>query len=134
MIKKGLELAGKNPTRSGVIHALRNLKSYNGGGLLPENIDYARTIFGHDVTPGCLWYGNGREEGFRADIRHDGVRHGPARDVDRQLVVGTDTGVEGVSDLLAPSPAATSRKCGESGAGASRRRRSRSWDRSAPPP
>jgi branched-chain amino acid transport system substrate-binding protein len=60
---KGLELAGKNPTRSGVIHALRNLKSYNGGGLLPENIDYA-TIFGHDVNPGCLWYVTAEKKGF----------------------------------------------------------------------
>ena len=60
---KGLELAGKNPTRAGVIHALRNVKSYNGGGLLGYNIDYA-TIFGHDVTPGCVWYVTAEKKGF----------------------------------------------------------------------
>jgi branched-chain amino acid transport system substrate-binding protein len=60
---KGLELAGKNPTRAGVIHALRDLKSYNGGGLLPENINYS-TIFGHDVTPGCVWWLKAEKNGF----------------------------------------------------------------------
>ncbi|HEY1652606.1 MAG TPA: ABC transporter substrate-binding protein [Acidimicrobiales bacterium] len=52
---KGLELAGKNPTQAGVIHALRNLKSYNGNGLLPETINYS-TIFGHDLPQLCGWY------------------------------------------------------------------------------
>ncbi len=60
---KGLELAGKNPSRAGVIHALRNLKSYNGGGLLGYTIDY-KTIFGHDVTPGCVWYVTAEKKGF----------------------------------------------------------------------
>ncbi len=60
---KGLELAGKNPTRSGVIHALRNLKAYNGNGLLPETINYS-TIFGHDVTPGCVWYVRAEKNSF----------------------------------------------------------------------
>ena len=52
---KGLESAGKNPTRAGVIHALRSLKSYNGNGLLPQSIDYS-TIFGHDLPKLCGWY------------------------------------------------------------------------------
>jgi branched-chain amino acid transport system substrate-binding protein len=52
---KGLQLAGKNPTQAGVIHALRNLKSYNANGLLPETINYS-TIFGHDLPKLCGWY------------------------------------------------------------------------------
>jgi branched-chain amino acid transport system substrate-binding protein len=52
---KGLELAGPNPTRAGVMHALRNLKSYNGNGILPQSIDYA-TAFGHDLPKACEWY------------------------------------------------------------------------------
>jgi ABC-type branched-subunit amino acid transport system substrate-binding protein len=60
---KGLDLAGKNPTRAAVIHDLRNLKSYNGGGLLGYNINYS-TIFGHDVTPGCLWWVKAEKSGF----------------------------------------------------------------------
>jgi branched-chain amino acid transport system substrate-binding protein len=52
---KGLELGGSNPTRDGVNHALRNLKSYNGNGLLPESINYS-TIFGHDLPKLCGWY------------------------------------------------------------------------------
>ena len=52
---KGLELAGKNPTRAGVITALRNLKSYNGNGLLPESINFS-TDFGHDLAKTCGWY------------------------------------------------------------------------------
>ena len=32
---KGLQMAGKNPTRAAVIKDLRSIKSYNGNGLLP---------------------------------------------------------------------------------------------------
>jgi branched-chain amino acid transport system substrate-binding protein len=60
---KGLELAGKNPTRAGVIHALRGLKSYNGNGLLPESINYS-TIFGHDLPQLCGWYLKAEKNGF----------------------------------------------------------------------
>ncbi len=60
---KGLELAGKNPTQAGVIHALRSLKSYNGNGLLPESIDYS-TIFGHDLPKLCGWYMIAEKNGF----------------------------------------------------------------------
>ena len=62
---KGLESAGKNPTQAGVIHALRNLKSYNGNGLLPQSIDYA-TIFGHDLPKACGWYMLAEKNGFVA--------------------------------------------------------------------
>ncbi len=60
---KGLELAGKNPTQAGVITALRNLKSYNGNGLLPETIDYS-TDFGHDLAKTCGWYMIAEKNGF----------------------------------------------------------------------
>jgi branched-chain amino acid transport system substrate-binding protein len=62
---KGLELAGKNPTRAGVIAALRNLKSYNGNGLLPESINYS-TDFGHDLPKSCGWYMIAEKNGFVA--------------------------------------------------------------------
>ena len=52
---KGLKLAGPNPTRPAVIKDLRNLKSYNGNGLLPESINYS-TVFGHDLPQTCGWY------------------------------------------------------------------------------
>ena len=52
---KGLQLAGPNPTRAAVIKDLRNLKSYNGNGLLPQSINYS-TIFGHDLPKQCGWY------------------------------------------------------------------------------
>jgi branched-chain amino acid transport system substrate-binding protein len=60
---KGLEAAGKNPTRAGVIQALRNLKSYNGNGLLAQSINYS-TIFGHDLPQACGWYMIARTNGF----------------------------------------------------------------------
>lgn len=60
---KGMELAGKSPTQAGIIHALRNLKSYDGGGLLPITIDYA-TIFGHDPAQSCGWYMIAEKKGF----------------------------------------------------------------------
>ncbi len=60
---KGLELAGPNPTRAAVIKDLRNLKSYNGNGLLPQSINYS-TIFGHDLPKQCGWYMEAEKTGF----------------------------------------------------------------------
>jgi len=62
---KGLELAGANPTRANVIKDLRNLKSYNGNGLLPSSINYS-TIFGHDLPELCGWYMKAEPKGFVA--------------------------------------------------------------------
>jgi branched-chain amino acid transport system substrate-binding protein len=60
---QGLEHAGKNPTQAGVIHALRNIKSYNGNGLLSQSINYS-TIFGHDLPKACGWYMIAEKNGF----------------------------------------------------------------------
>jgi ABC-type branched-subunit amino acid transport system substrate-binding protein len=60
---KGLQLAGPNPTRAAVIKDLRNIKSYNGNGLLPESINYS-TIFGHDLPQSCGWYLRAEKTGF----------------------------------------------------------------------
>jgi hypothetical protein len=58
-------LAGKNPTRAGVISALHHLKSYNGNGLLPNPVNYT-TIFGHDQPQACGWYMKAESKGFVA--------------------------------------------------------------------
>jgi branched-chain amino acid transport system substrate-binding protein len=60
---QGLEHAGKSPTQAGVIHALRNIKSYNGNGLLSQTINYS-TIFGHDLPKACEWYMTAEKNGF----------------------------------------------------------------------
>jgi branched-chain amino acid transport system substrate-binding protein len=60
---KGLELAGKNPTRAAVIKDLRGLKSYNVNGLLPTSINYS-TIFGHDPAKLCSWVMKAEKSGF----------------------------------------------------------------------
>jgi branched-chain amino acid transport system substrate-binding protein len=60
---KGLELAGKNPTRAKVISDLRGLKSYTANGLLPNPIDYS-TIFGHDPLHQCAWVMEAKTNGF----------------------------------------------------------------------
>jgi branched-chain amino acid transport system substrate-binding protein len=62
---KGLQLAGKNPTSAAVIKDLRNLKSYNADGLLPESINYS-TIFGHHLPESCGWYMKAEKNGFVA--------------------------------------------------------------------
>ena len=59
---KGIQNAGSNPTRSGVIKSLRSIKSYNGNGLLPININYS-TVFGHDL-PQCAWVLQAQKSGF----------------------------------------------------------------------
>ena len=60
---KGLEGAGANPTHASVIHALRSIKSYNGNGLLPENINYTND-FGKDLPKSCGWYMIAEKSGF----------------------------------------------------------------------
>ncbi len=60
---KGLELAGKNPTRAAVIKDLRGLKSYTANGILPEPINYS-TIFGHDLPRQCSWVMQAEKNGF----------------------------------------------------------------------
>ena len=60
---KGLQLAGKNPTRSAVISDLRHLKAYNGNGLLPETINYTND-FGKDLAKSCGWYMIAEKNGF----------------------------------------------------------------------
>ena len=62
---EGIGKAGNNPTHASVIKALRSIKSYNGGGLLPESIDYS-TIFGHDLPKQCGWYMRAEKNGFVA--------------------------------------------------------------------
>ncbi len=59
---KGIERAGPNPSRAGIIKALRSIKSYNGNGLLPVNINYS-TVFGHDL-PQCAWILQAQKSGF----------------------------------------------------------------------
>jgi branched-chain amino acid transport system substrate-binding protein len=62
---KGLQLAGPDPTHASVISALRNLKSYNGNGILAQSINYS-TIFGHDLPKACGWYMKAEKNGFVA--------------------------------------------------------------------
>jgi branched-chain amino acid transport system substrate-binding protein len=65
LMMKGLQLAGKNPTRAGVISALRGVTSYNGNGLLPQSWDY-KTDFGHDDAKSCAWMMQAHQTGFTA--------------------------------------------------------------------
>ncbi len=60
---KGIQMDGKNASRSGIIKALRSLKAYNGNGLLPTTINYS-TIFGHDPAAQCGWYLRAEHNGF----------------------------------------------------------------------
>lgn len=60
---KGLQMAGRNPTRAGVIKDLRGLTSYNANGLLPNSLDYS-TIFGHDPAETCAWVVQAQSSGF----------------------------------------------------------------------
>ena len=63
LMLKGVTSAGRNPTSAEVIHSLRGIKSYDGGGLLGQSTDYA-TNFGHDPAKTCLWYLQAEKAGF----------------------------------------------------------------------
>jgi branched-chain amino acid transport system substrate-binding protein len=53
---KGLEVAGKNPTRQSFINNLRTVTSYDAGGLLPNPVDFSLAAFGKAPPKTCLWY------------------------------------------------------------------------------
>jgi branched-chain amino acid transport system substrate-binding protein len=63
---KGIQLAGKNPTSAKVITSLRNVKSYNGNGILPVSINYTNS-FGKAPPIACLWYMQAQKNGFVAN-------------------------------------------------------------------
>ena len=60
---KGLQLAGRDPSRAKVITALRGVKAYDANGLLPHPLDYA-TTFGHDPPQQCIWVLQAEKNGF----------------------------------------------------------------------
>jgi ABC-type branched-subunit amino acid transport system substrate-binding protein len=62
---KGLQMAGPTASHADVIKALRSIKSYNGNGLLPENINYS-TDFGKDLPKSCGWYMKAEKTSFVA--------------------------------------------------------------------
>ena len=59
---KGIGNAGSNPTRASVVKALRNIKSYNGNGLVANTINFS-TVYGHDL-PICVWALRAEKTGF----------------------------------------------------------------------
>jgi branched-chain amino acid transport system substrate-binding protein len=69
LLIQGLQKAGANLTRSGVIKALRSIKSYNADGLLPVTINYS-TIFGHEA-PQCVWLFRAEKSGFALVQKND---------------------------------------------------------------
>ena len=60
---QGIQGSGSNPTHASVIKDLRSIKSWNGDGLLPFNIDYA-TQFGHMSGPNCIWLTKAGKNGY----------------------------------------------------------------------
>jgi branched-chain amino acid transport system substrate-binding protein len=61
---QGLEMAGANPTSASTITALRS-SSYNGDGILPVTLDYAKN-FGYNTLQACAWYELAGKTGFTA--------------------------------------------------------------------
>jgi len=53
---RGLEAAGKNPTRASFLHALRNLKGWTANGLLPKAPDFSLQHFGTSPKTSCQYF------------------------------------------------------------------------------
>ena len=60
---QGLLRAGNDLSHGNVIKSLRNITSYNGNGILSQNINY-KTIFGHDLPKACEWFFQAKPKGF----------------------------------------------------------------------
>jgi branched-chain amino acid transport system substrate-binding protein len=80
LMVKGIAASGSNPTRAGVIRALRGVKAYNGNGILPITINYS-TVFGH-LSPQCVWIFKAEQPAFTL------VQKNP---ICGQEIPGTDT-------------------------------------------
>ncbi len=63
LLIQGIQMAGSNVTHANVIKELRSIKSWNGDGLLPFNIDFA-TDFGHMSSPNCIWLTKAEKNGY----------------------------------------------------------------------
>jgi branched-chain amino acid transport system substrate-binding protein len=53
---KGLQLAGTNPTRPSFINNLRQVSSYDAGGLLPTPVNFTLAAFGKAPSQSCTYY------------------------------------------------------------------------------
>ena len=56
MAIKGLQAAGKNPTRQGFIDGVRGLGQYDGAGLTCAPIDVSAASFGKVTKTSCSWF------------------------------------------------------------------------------
>ncbi|MDQ1430037.1 MAG: branched-chain amino acid transport system substrate-binding protein [Actinomycetota bacterium] len=56
MMIKGLQAAGKNPTRQGFVDGVRGLGQYNGAGLTCAPIDLSLASFGKVTKTSCTWF------------------------------------------------------------------------------
>jgi hypothetical protein len=56
MMIKGLQAAGKNPTRQGFVDGVRGLGQYNGAGLTCAPIDVSLASFGKVTKTSCTWF------------------------------------------------------------------------------
>jgi len=75
---RGLEAAGKNPTRASFIARIRTI-SWDGGGLLPQPADLSRAGFGKSPATACAYFAqlkgstfvpmNGRQAVLRSHCR-----------------------------------------------------------------
>jgi ABC-type branched-subunit amino acid transport system substrate-binding protein len=56
MMIKGLQAAGKNPTRQAFVDGIRNGGPYNGAGLLCKPLDLSNASFGKIANTTCSWF------------------------------------------------------------------------------
>ncbi len=56
LVIKGLELAGKNPTRQSFMNGLRGVTNYTAGGLLPNPANFSLSEFGTSPDTACGYF------------------------------------------------------------------------------
>jgi Periplasmic binding protein len=55
MMIRGLQSAGKNPTRTSLVDGLHKLGKYDGAGLICQPVDISLAGFGKSSPTGCAW-------------------------------------------------------------------------------
>ncbi|HET6809582.1 MAG TPA: ABC transporter substrate-binding protein [Acidimicrobiales bacterium] len=56
LMVRGLQAAGKNPTRQSFVNGLHGVTGYDGDGLLPQAVDLSLAGFGKPAATSCGWY------------------------------------------------------------------------------
>jgi branched-chain amino acid transport system substrate-binding protein len=104
MMIKGLQAAGKNPTRQAFVDGIRKGGPYNGAGLLCQPIDLSYETFGKVSKDSCTWFVSVKDGKFK--VLNGGKPETGKLVGDPALVAQYESNTGGVTTTAPPATAA----------------------------